>query len=77
MPMRIEAIYEGGVLKPRTPLPIPEHTHVQVEVTPAEMPTAERPRLPTLPRDVWEQALGSVALGGDALVDSEAYYDAS
>ncbi|MFT3768042.1 MAG: hypothetical protein QM820_21545 [Minicystis sp.] len=32
--------------------------------------------LPTLPRDAWEAALGSVALGGDALADSEAYCDA-
>jgi hypothetical protein len=32
--------------------------------------------LPTLPRDAWEAALGTIALGGDALADSEAYYDA-
>lgn len=31
--------------------------------------------LPTLPREAWEKALGAVALGGDALADSEAYYD--
>lgn len=36
----------------------------------------DSPRLPTLPRDTWESALGSIALGGDALADSEAYYDA-
>ena len=72
--MRIEAIYEDGVLRLRAPLPLPEHTPVQVEVTPAEPNATER--LPMLPRDVWEQALGAVSLGGDALADSEAYYDA-
>ncbi len=38
-------------------------------------PAPRRGVLPTLPRDAWEAALGSIALGGDALVDSEAYYD--
>jgi len=70
--MRVDAIYEGGVLKPRVPLPLPEHAHVHLEVTSA----GGGPPLPTLPRDAWESALGSVALGGDALADSEAYYDA-
>jgi hypothetical protein len=60
------------VLKPRTPLFLPEHARVEIEVTSA----SGGPTLPTLPRDVWEQAFGSVALGGDALADSEAYYDA-
>ena len=36
----------------------------------------ERPKLTTLSRHVWETGLGVVALGGDALADSEAYYDA-
>jgi hypothetical protein len=70
--MRVEAVYEGGVLKPRTPLLLPEHARVEIEVTSAP----DEPKLPTLPRDAWEQAFGSVALGGDALADSEAYYDA-
>jgi hypothetical protein len=39
-------------------------------------PSPERPRLTTLPRDVWDTGLGVIALGGDALADSEAYYDA-
>lgn len=39
-------------------------------------PGPGRSALPTLPRDAWEAALGSIALGGDALADSEAYYDA-
>jgi hypothetical protein len=39
-------------------------------------PGPKKGTLPTLPRDAWEAALGSIALGGDALADSEAYYDA-
>ncbi|MEI7894091.1 MAG: antitoxin family protein [Myxococcales bacterium] len=68
--MRLEAVYESGVLKLRMPLPLPEHTHVHVEVE----VTADF--IPTLPRDAWNQAFGSIALGGNALTDSEAYYDA-
>lgn len=30
----------------------------------------------TLPRDEWDRAFGSVSIGGDALADSEGYYDA-
>jgi predicted DNA-binding antitoxin AbrB/MazE fold protein len=69
--MKVEAVYEDGVLKLRSPLPIPDHTQVLIEVAPAN----DQKRLPTLPRDEWERALGAVALGGDALADSEAYYD--
>jgi hypothetical protein len=43
---------------------------------PTTMSVPERPRLTTLSREVWESGLGVVALGGDALADSEAYYDA-
>ena len=28
----IEAVYEGGVLRPLEPLPLPEHTHVRISV---------------------------------------------
>jgi hypothetical protein len=42
---------------------------------PATISAPERPRLTTLSRDVWESGLGVIALGGDALADSEAYYD--
>jgi predicted DNA-binding antitoxin AbrB/MazE fold protein len=32
MTLTVEATYENGVLKPAQPLPIPEHTKVQVTV---------------------------------------------
>ncbi|HEV3142288.1 MAG TPA: antitoxin family protein [Gemmataceae bacterium] len=32
MPITVEAIYEGGVLKPVTPLPLAEHEKVQLTV---------------------------------------------
>lgn len=35
----ITAIYENGVLRPLTPLELPEHTQVQVYVQPVPAPT--------------------------------------
>jgi predicted DNA-binding antitoxin AbrB/MazE fold protein len=32
MPLTVEAVYENGVLKPDKPLPLPDHTRVQVTV---------------------------------------------
>jgi predicted DNA-binding antitoxin AbrB/MazE fold protein len=34
-PLLIEAVYEGGVLKPDRPLPLDEHQRVQVSILPA------------------------------------------
>jgi predicted DNA-binding antitoxin AbrB/MazE fold protein len=35
----ITAIYENGVLRPLTPLTLPEHTHVQIQVRRVLKPT--------------------------------------
>ena len=32
MPLRVEAIYENGVLKPLQPLPLKEHERVQLTI---------------------------------------------
>ena len=32
MAITVEAVYEGGVLKPAQPLPLEEHEHVRVSV---------------------------------------------
>lgn len=34
MAFTIEAVYENGVLKPKEPLPLPEHQQVQITVLP-------------------------------------------
>ena len=43
MTKRVEAIYEDGVLKLRTPLPLPEKSHVTVTIQTAD----------DTERDVW------------------------
>ena len=35
MSITVEAVYEGGVLKPSEPLPFKEHEKVQITITPA------------------------------------------
>ena len=35
----ITAIYENGILRPLTPLALPEHTHVQIQVQRVSTPT--------------------------------------
>jgi len=57
MTTAVEAIYEGGLLRPLQPLPLPEHTHVRLSVEtlpgdperPAWLAQSER-RL----REVWD-----------------------
>lgn len=39
--MTVKAIYEGGVLKPKEPLPLKEHEEVEIEVRPAAGPAKE------------------------------------
>ncbi len=39
MPRVIEAIYEGGVLKPTHPLDIGEHTRVRINIEPQDEPS--------------------------------------
>ena len=39
MPRVIEAIYEGGVLKPTHPLDIGEHTRVRITIEPQDEPS--------------------------------------
>jgi hypothetical protein len=41
MTMRIKAVYEGGVLKPREPLALPEHTEVLLSVSPVVCPAGD------------------------------------
>jgi predicted DNA-binding antitoxin AbrB/MazE fold protein len=47
MPTAVEAIYEGGVLRPIEPIPLPEGTHVEVIVM-----LRERPARSASPADV-------------------------
>lgn len=72
--MKVLAKYEDGVLKPKVPLPLPEHAEVEVDVD--VEPGGAMARTPrAIPREKWEKAIGCVAIGGDAVADSERYYD--
>lgn len=41
----IHAVYEQGVLRPLTPLHLPEHTHVQISIDPISKAEEERQRV--------------------------------
>ena len=41
----IHAVYEQGVLRPLTPLYLPEHTHVQISIDPISNAEEERQRV--------------------------------
>ncbi|MGQ0604983.1 MAG: antitoxin family protein [Anaerolineales bacterium] len=79
----LEARYSKGTLKLRKPLRLPEGTEVRVTVTVAAEKSKRRKTVKreyTYPtRTVSWAAMrplsGLVALGGDALADSEALYD--
>jgi predicted DNA-binding antitoxin AbrB/MazE fold protein len=42
MTITVEAVYEGGVLKPSEPLPLKEHERVTITVEPPRLTLAER-----------------------------------
>jgi predicted DNA-binding antitoxin AbrB/MazE fold protein len=46
----IDAIYDGGVFKPLTPLSLPDKARVKLTVQPAKLPPFE-------PQDEWERRL--------------------
>ena len=41
MTTQVKAIYEDGVLKPKSPLQLEEHTEVEVVITPVTRPTGK------------------------------------
>ena len=50
MPRMIEAIYEGGVLKPTQPLNMSEHTRVRITIEPQEEPRKKAEHILSLAR---------------------------
>ena len=63
MSQQIDAIYVGGVLKPITPLSLPDKSHVIVTVAPSSTPVH--------PQDEWERQLLALAIDcGVSLPDS-------
>ena len=76
----IRAIYHEGMLHLLEPIDLPEGAELQITipiVTDRETPTSG-PAYPTRPSspDVLRQLCGLIAMGGDALVDSEVVDDA-
>jgi hypothetical protein len=71
----VHAIYQNGALTLLDPLDLPEGSWVQVDVhltaTEAALP------LRTLPARRLRPLVGVASLGGDAVADSEALYDAN
>lgn len=79
----LRARYSKGTLKLRRPLKLPDGTEVRVSVALARSAPVRRKRTrrryayPTrpLPARKLTRLTGIVALGGDALADSEALFD--
>ena len=76
---KVRAVYRKGVLKVLDPLTLPDGTQVQIDIhLPEQMPASEAVvRYPTtlIPVAELDSLTGIVAVGGDALADSEALYD--
>jgi hypothetical protein len=85
---RVKAIYQHGVLQLLEPVALPEGVEVWVELLVRPQPAMEmlpswqgvpHSRLYPLrpqPPETLARLVGLVAVGGDALADSEALYDA-
>jgi len=85
---RVKAIYQNGMLQLLEPLALPEGMEVWVELLfrpqsavepgpfwPARQPEPSYPIRPQ-PPETLARLIGLLAVGGDALADSEALYDA-
>ena len=79
---RVRAIHHDGVLKLLTPLELPEGAQVSVIVLETPTDEANHPRAvelayPTrlVPAKKLDDLTDLIAVGGDALADSEALYD--
>lgn len=75
MTQHIDAIFDNGVLKPDTPLSLPDKARVKLTI---EAPPADES--PVQPQDEWERALLGVAKDcgvslPDAAVSSEGLYE--
>ena len=75
----VRAIYHAGTLQLLEPVDLPDGVELQVTlpaVSAREIPSVE-PAFPTRPGDpdVLRQLCGLIAVGGDALVDSEVLDD--
>ena len=82
MNYQVPVIYEEGVLRPLTPLDLPEHTRLTVTVLMPEDTeqapfTPPRAQCPTRPQPLsqLDPLIGTMPAGGDALHNSEALYD--
>jgi predicted DNA-binding antitoxin AbrB/MazE fold protein len=73
---RLRAIHHDGVLELLDPLELPEGTRVDVVVLPTDSETVEF-AYPTrlVPAERLDRLTDLVAVGGNALADSEALYD--
>jgi len=73
VPRVIEAIYEGGVLKPAQPLDISEHARVQITIDPQDEPRKKAEHILALARQTCEglskeelAAIGLAKLGSES-----------
>jgi len=75
MVVTVPAVYENGILRLLEPLDLPEQSEVQVTI---ESVTKLKPYYPTHSHSLAQlkTLTGAIVLGGDALKESEALYDA-
>jgi predicted DNA-binding antitoxin AbrB/MazE fold protein len=66
MPLQIEAVYEGGVLRPLQPLNLREHEHVVVSVVKVTEPTGQSELATEYLRRVKQQAQAAGPVPGVA-----------
>jgi len=74
----IKAVYHAGVLQLMEPVELPEGSEVWVQLHPVDESQVPLLAFPTRPQppETLSRLLEIVNLGGDALADSEALYDA-
>ena len=77
----VRAVYRAGILQLLDPLTLPDGAEVRVRVESSSQPRRPRSELAGLypsnpqPASTLHALMGVVAVGGDALADSEALYE--
>jgi predicted DNA-binding antitoxin AbrB/MazE fold protein len=68
---RITAIYEDGVLRPLTPLPLPDHARVEIQILGESTSDEERVRVYQVLADSGIISVGEPSLEAPAVSDAE------
>jgi predicted DNA-binding antitoxin AbrB/MazE fold protein len=71
---KVKGIYENGIIRPLKKIEVEERTKVTI-VYGKEKKATKKHKIPTVKAGEIKPLIGIIAVGGDAVKDTEKYYD--